>query len=34
MRRILAKIAVTLASVAGVILTQAGTAHGTSLNWR
>jgi len=33
-RRILSKIAVTLVSVAGVILTQAATAHGSSFNWR
>lgn len=33
MRRIVTRIAVTLASVAGVILTQAGTAHG-GINWR
>ena len=34
MRRIATRIAVTLISVAGVILTQAGTAHGSSFNWR
>jgi len=34
MRNILRKIAVTLVSIAGVVLTQAGTAHGSSLNWR
>jgi hypothetical protein len=33
-RRIASRIAVTLISVAGVILTQAGTAHGSSFNWR
>lgn len=34
MRRILSKFAITLVSVAGVILTQAATAHGSSFNWR
>jgi hypothetical protein len=34
MRSILNKIAVTLVSIAGVVLTQAGAAHGSSLNWR
>lgn len=34
MRSILTRIAVTLISIAGVVLTQAGTAHGSSLNWR
>lgn len=34
MRSILSKIAVTLVSIAGVVLTQAGAAHGSSLNWR
>lgn len=34
MRSILNKIAVTLVAIAGVVLTQAGTAHGSSLNWR
>ena len=34
MRSILCKIAVTLVSIAGVVLTQAGTAQGCSLNWR
>jgi hypothetical protein len=34
MRSILSKIAVTLLSIAGVVLTQAGAAHGSSFNWR
>lgn len=34
MRSILAKIAVSLASIAGVVLTQAGAAHGSSFLWR
>lgn len=34
MRRILSRIAVTLLAVAGVVLTQAGTAHGSSFIWR
>jgi hypothetical protein len=34
MRSILSKIAVTLVSIAGVVLTQAGAAHGSSFNWR
>ena len=34
MRSILSKIAVTLVSIAGVILTQAGAAHGSSFVWR
>ena len=34
MRRILSRIAVTLVSIAGVVLTQAGAAHGSTWNWR
>lgn len=34
MRSILSKIAVTLVSIAGVVLTQAGAAHGSGFNWR
>lgn len=34
MRRIINKVAVTLISVAGIVLVQAGTAHGSTLNWR
>lgn len=34
MRSIISKIAVTLVSIAGVVLTQAGAAHGSSFNWR
>ena len=33
MRRIATKIAVSLFSIAGVILTQAASAHGSSFNW-
>jgi len=34
MQNILRKIAVSLVSIAGVVLTQAGAAHGSSFNWR
>ena len=34
MKRILSRIAVTLVSIAGVVLTQAGAAHGSTWNWR
>lgn len=34
MRTIFNRIAVTLVSIAGVVLTQAGTAHGSSFIWR
>ncbi len=34
MRSILSKIAVTLVSIAGVVLTQAGAAHGSTWQWR
>lgn len=34
MRNILNKIAVTLVSIAGVVLAQAGTAHGSSFLWK
>lgn len=34
MRNLLTKIAVTIVSIAGVVLTQAGAAHGSSFNWR
>lgn len=34
MKKILSRIAVTLVSIAGVVLTQAGAAHGSTWNWR
>lgn len=34
MRSIFSKIAVTLVSIAGVVLTQAGAAHGSTWQWR
>lgn len=34
MQNIVRKIAVSLVSIAGVVLTQAGAAHGSSFNWR
>lgn len=34
MRHILSKIAVTLVSVAGVVLTQTATAHGSTWQWK
>lgn len=34
MRSIISKIAVTLVSIAGVVLTQAGAAHGSNFVWR
>lgn len=34
MKKLLSRIAVTLVSIAGVVLTQAGAAHGSTWNWR